>query len=86
MSYADLSWDVFRDKETPQAELDQALSQLPERYATVIRLNYGLAGDKITMNDIGRQWGVTRNVVNQMRCKALRRLRYILRHREESHD
>jgi RNA polymerase primary sigma factor len=54
----------------------RALSTLSERDAKVIRLYYGLDGNREhTLEEIGNMLGVTRERVRQLRDRALKRLR-----------
>jgi RNA polymerase primary sigma factor len=63
--------DRFRN-----AELERALSTLPPRDARLLRLYFGLEGDREhTLDEIGKLLGVTRERVRQLRDRALRRLR-----------
>jgi RNA polymerase primary sigma factor len=63
--------DRFRN-----AELERALSTLPPRDARILRLYFGLEGDREhTLDEIGKLLGVTRERVRQLRDRALRRLR-----------
>ncbi|HET7621322.1 MAG TPA: RNA polymerase sigma factor RpoD/SigA [Gemmatimonadaceae bacterium] len=63
--------DRFRN-----AELERALSTLPPRDARILRLYFGLEGDREhTLDEIGKMLGVTRERVRQLRDRALRRLR-----------
>lgn len=63
--------DHFRN-----AELERALSTLPPRDAKILRLYFGLEGDREhTLDEIGKLLGVTRERVRQLRDRALRRLR-----------
>jgi RNA polymerase primary sigma factor len=63
--------DRFRN-----AELERALSTLPPRDARILRLYFGLEGDREhTLDEIGKFLGVTRERVRQLRDRALRRLR-----------
>ncbi|HJU89665.1 MAG TPA: RNA polymerase sigma factor RpoD/SigA [Gemmatimonadaceae bacterium] len=58
------------------AELDRALETLPPRDAKILRLYFGLEGDREhTLDEIGKMLGVTRERVRQLRDRALRRLR-----------
>src|ERR1041385_2237725 len=57
-------------------EVDQALRTLPPRDAKVLRLYFGLDGDREhTLEEIGGMLGVTRERVRQRRDRALNRLR-----------
>jgi RNA polymerase primary sigma factor len=63
--------DRFRN-----AELERALSTLPPRDARILRLYFGLEGDREhTLDEIGKLLGVTRERVRQLRDRALKRLR-----------
>ncbi|HEY9448290.1 MAG TPA: RNA polymerase sigma factor RpoD/SigA [Gemmatimonadaceae bacterium] len=63
--------DRFRN-----SELERALSTLPPRDARILRLYFGLEGDREhTLDEIGKLLGVTRERVRQLRDRALRRLR-----------
>ena len=56
--------------------LSGLLSQLPAREARIIQLRYGLIdGRSLTLNEVGRRMGVTRERVRQIEAQALRRLR-----------
>ncbi|MFM7260410.1 MAG: RNA polymerase sigma factor RpoD/SigA [bacterium] len=53
----------------------QLLEQIDERDARVIRLRYGLEGkEPLTLKQIGREVGLTRERVRQIEVEALRRL------------
>jgi RNA polymerase primary sigma factor len=55
--------------------LERALSELPERDAQVLRMRYGLGGSEPrTLQEVGRELGVTRERVRQIEQGALRRL------------
>ena len=57
-------------------ELDRALDTLPSRDAKILRLYFGLEGDREhTLDEIGKMLGVTRERVRQLRDRALKRLR-----------
>lgn len=59
-----------------QAELAQALSELPERERKVLLLRYGLAdGQRRTLEEVGVAFGITRERTRQIEAEALRRLR-----------
>jgi RNA polymerase primary sigma factor len=58
------------------AELARALDTLPARDAKILRLYFGLEGDREhTLDEIGKMLGVTRERVRQLRDRALKRLR-----------
>ncbi|PJF42908.1 MAG: RNA polymerase subunit sigma [Phototrophicales bacterium] len=57
-------------------QLDQVLARLPEREAHILRLRYGLEdGETHTLEEVGKQIGVTRERVRQLEAQALNRLR-----------
>jgi RNA polymerase primary sigma factor len=66
--------------ETPEEELERrqrrwavrhALRTLPERERVVLDRHYGLSGQAQTLQEIGRQLGVTRERVRQLEAHAL---------------
>lgn len=70
--------DPERDETAPSLgdRVDQALTLLPEREAEILRLHFGLDGERPhTLEAIGEMLGVTRERVRQLRNRALRRLR-----------
>lgn len=55
--------------------LDEALAELPERDAEVLRLRFGLGdAEPLTLADVGARLGVSRERVRQIEAGALRRL------------
>ncbi|MDQ3809413.1 MAG: RNA polymerase sigma factor RpoD/SigA, partial [Chloroflexota bacterium] len=57
-------------------ELGRAMDTLPPRDARILRLYFGMEGDREhTLDEIGRMLGVTRERVRQLRDRALKRLR-----------
>ncbi len=64
-------------KESLQVEIDKVLSTLKPREAEIIRLYFGLDGDRpLTLEEIGEHFKLTRERVRQIKEKALRRLRH----------
>jgi RNA polymerase primary sigma factor len=56
--------------------LESVLDMLPPREARILQLRYGLVdGQYMTLNEVGRKMGVTRERVRQIEAQALRRLR-----------
>ena len=52
------------------------------REAEIIRLYYGIGREEsLTLDEIGEQYGLTRERIRQIKEKALRRLRHISRSR-----
>lgn len=68
----------------PDAALDRAdavrvvadlLAELPERHADVVRKRFGIGrDDEMTLDEIGKLYGVTRERIRQIEAKALDRL------------
>jgi len=57
--------------------VDEVLAALSDREAKVLKLRFGLAGNKMmTLEEVGRQFGVTRERIRQIEAKALRKLKH----------
>lgn len=64
-------------QESLQVEIDKVLGTLKPREAEIIRLYFGLDGDRpLTLEEIGEHFKLTRERVRQIKEKALRRLRH----------
>lgn len=62
-----------------QKHLDQWLEQLPEKQRAVVERRFGLHGkEAATLEQTGRELGVTRERARQIQLEAIRRLRRIL--------
>lgn len=62
--------------------LESALDALTERESRVLRMRFGLAGTKpLTLEEVGRHFGVTRERIRQIESKAIRKLRHPSRKR-----
>ena len=60
-----------------QKTLDQLLDTLTEREAQVLRLRFGLTdGKSRTLEEVGDEFGVTRERIRQIENKALRKLKH----------
>jgi RNA polymerase primary sigma factor len=58
-------------------QVDQVLSTLTERERRVLQLRFGLEdGRSRTLEEVGRDFGVTRERIRQIEAKALRKLRH----------
>ncbi|PIR61485.1 MAG: RNA polymerase sigma factor RpoD [Candidatus Pacebacteria bacterium CG_4_10_14_0_8_um_filter_43_12] len=57
--------------------IDEVLSALSDREAKVLRMRFGLSGNKMmTLEEVGRKFGVTRERIRQIEAKALRKLKH----------
>jgi RNA polymerase primary sigma factor len=61
--------------ESLSREIDRAFSTLTERERTILKLSFGIGGMEMSLEEIGEQFGLTRERVRQIREKAIRRLR-----------
>jgi RNA polymerase primary sigma factor len=60
-----------------KTKLSEALNGLTERERRILELRYGLAdGAARTLEDVGKQYNVTRERIRQIEAKALRKLRH----------
>lgn len=58
-------------------QVEQVLNQLAERERRVLQLRFGLEdGHSRTLEEVGREFGVTRERIRQIEVKALRKLRH----------
>lgn len=62
-------------REMMHSEMEQYLDTLEPREAMILRMRYGLDGQKRTLNEIGHQLGITRERVRQIEKKAVKHLR-----------
>lgn len=59
-----------------EEDISHALSELSEREASIIKLRFGLEGNRShTLKELGEIFGVTRERIRQIQQKALRKLR-----------
>jgi len=55
--------------------VQRAVARLPERQRRIVELRYGFAGETISLENIGKELGITRERVRQLERDALARLR-----------
>jgi RNA polymerase primary sigma factor len=64
-------------------QLDKVLGELNDREQKVLRLRFGLEdGRQRTLEEVGKEFGVTRERIRQIEAKALRKLRHPSRSRK----
>ncbi len=69
-------------KQLLKDHLEEVLGTLSEREAKVLKLRFGLEGGKqMTLEQVGKVFGVTRERIRQIEAKALRKLRHPARRR-----
>ena len=57
--------------------IEEVFQTLSEREAKVLKMRFGLAGYRsMTLEEVGREFGVTRERIRQIEAKALRRLKH----------
>lgn len=78
----DTPYQDLEDK-TNTALLHELLRTLPERESRILRQRFGLEGDsEKTLEEIGAEFGVTRERIRQIQNIALQKLRKMIEHRE----
>jgi len=71
-----MSPDQYANNELLKDEIDLILSSLTEREEKVIRLRFGLEdGRTRTLEEVGKEFDVTRERIRQIEAKALRKLK-----------
>ena len=72
-----LSPDQYASNQLLKDEINAVLSGLTEREEKVLRLRFGLYdGRTITLEEVGREFNVTRERIRQIEAKALRKLKH----------
>jgi RNA polymerase primary sigma factor len=79
----DLSADAPADMATKRMltqAVEEALGELSEREQEIVRMRFGLDdGQARTLEDVGREFGVTRERIRQIEAKTLAKLRHPMR-------
>lgn len=66
---------MFKDSEE---NIDKILSVLDERECEIIRLSLGIGCQKITLNEIGNKFDMTREAARLIKMKGLKKLKVLL--------
>lgn len=67
----------YADEAEKNAALDSILKELTDREERVIRLRYGIPnGTPYTLEEVGKEFGVTRERIRQIEAKALKKLKH----------
>jgi RNA polymerase primary sigma factor len=67
----------YANRSMETERINEVLSQLTDREARVIRLRYGLEdGRTHTLEEVGKEFNVTRERIRQIEAKALKKLRH----------
>ncbi|RLD50143.1 MAG: RNA polymerase subunit sigma [Bacteroidetes bacterium] len=78
--------DVLSDDDSPvtdnsliheslRKEIERVFATLDERESKILQLSYGIGIEEMSLEEIGQQFGLTRERVRQIREKAIKRLR-----------
>ena len=72
-----ISWNQLNGNDFVKDELKQVLNTLTVREKEVLELRLGLFdGSSHTLEEVGKQFKVTRERIRQIEAKALRKLRH----------
>ena len=76
-------FDFFSGTQLLKEQMDDVLDSLTTRERRVLQLRFGLEdGRQRTLEEVGREFGVTRERIRQIEAKALRKLRHPTRSRK----
>src|SRR5215213_3273906 len=74
-------------EESDNAILGEVIRTLSPREQTILKLRFGLAGDdEKTLEEVGEQFGVTRERIRQIQDEALKKLRKRIQQRDRKQD
>ncbi len=80
LSNDDISPDKKLIRDSLRKEIDRSLSTLSKREASIIRLYFGLNGKPpYSLEEIGKEFGLTRERVRQIKEKAIKRMKTTFR-------
>ena len=69
--------EKYAISEMLKSELNDVLKTLTEREEKVLRLRFGIDdGQSLTLEEVGKIFGVTRERIRQIESKALRKLKH----------
>lgn len=82
--------DFIQDERTPDPHVEAAkteaadrveaaLARLPPKEAAVLRLRFGIGGEELTLDEVGKRFSVTRERIRQIEVKALAHFEKALR-------
>lgn len=72
---ADNPEDIFNTPEEIKRKVNSMLSILDDREKVIIERYYGLSGIESNLDDLGEQFGCTKERIRQLRDKAIKKLR-----------
>ena len=62
-------------KDKQQSELDRTLAILSDRERKIINMYFGIDGGSLTLEQIGDEFGLTKERIRQINEKAIRKLK-----------